>query len=382
MEGIMWIVVPAIFLLSLGFSVLVNYLLLRFSRNFGVRNLSKSEEIRWSAVRKPALGGISFFISFLLAFSVGGILQSPVADQLNLKMLGVAGACSLGFLLGLADDAYNTNPLVKLIGQLSCSFILISTNIYIHATGFLPVDFVITTLWIIGMMNSINMLDNMDAISTTQAAIILIGILLVTSLNGTLTIDMMVLMVGVLGGLIGFLFFNWNPSKMYMGDTGSMFLGVFLAAMSMNSIWNERLPEGGILQIRQFVIPLLIFLVPLIDTTTVTFRRLMRKQSPFVGGKDHITHHLAYNGFKDKQVALFLIFIALLSIPVVVLVYIPLIEWSIWYSLACIIYAILMFIGFQIMYNRGARIKKIMDDRRAKFGADAKIPRIRKISGH
>lgn len=108
----------------------------------------------------------------------------------------------------------------------------------------------------------------------------------------------------------------------------------------------------------------------------------MRKQSPFVGGKDHITHHLAYNGFKDRQVALFLIFIALLSIPIALLVYIPIIEWNLIYSLVAIAYAITMFIGFQLMYNRGSRIKKIMDDRRAKFGADAKIPKIRKISGH
>jgi UDP-GlcNAc:undecaprenyl-phosphate GlcNAc-1-phosphate transferase len=84
--------------------------------------------------------------------------------------MGIMAASSLGFILGLADDAYNTNPLVKFIGQLSCAFILILSDVYINVTGVPAIDFAVTVLWVIGLMNSINMLDNMDAITTSISA--------------------------------------------------------------------------------------------------------------------------------------------------------------------------------------------------------------------
>ena len=104
--------------------------------------------------------------------------------------------------------------------------------------------------------------------------------------------------------MVGFLFFNWYPSKIYMGDTGSQFLGAFLAAMSIIFIWNFRDADGPYFQIKQFVAPILIFIIPIIDTSTVSIRRMLRGHSPFVGGKDHITHHLAMLGVKDNFVCI------------------------------------------------------------------------------
>ena len=130
---------------------------------------------------------------------------------------------------------------------------------------------------------------------------------------------------------------------MYMGDTGSMFLGVFLAALSILSIWTERDPYGGQFQIRQFVIPMLLFIVPLIDTITVTVRRLLRRQSPFVGGRDHITHHIAFLGFKDNHVALILLILSLISIPIVLLY--TKIEWQLIHTVIAIVYFLLKTIG-------------------------------------
>lgn len=383
MENYLGIILPAFLTISIGFSLLINWLLLRFSRNLGMRNLNKNEEIRWSSTRKPALGGISFFISFLLAFSMAGVMQPSFIGPFNLKLIGVAASCSLAFLLGLADDAYNTNPLVKFMGQLTCAFILISSGIYIPVTGLDSVDFIVTTIWVIGMMNSINMLDNMDGITTSISGLIVIGVLSIVFIKGAPTdITGLLMMVGVLGGLIGFLFFNWNPSKMYMGDTGSMFLGVFLASISMMSIWGERNPEGGVLQIKQFVIPMLIFMVPLIDTTTVTIRRLMRRQSPFVGGRDHITHHLAYNGLKDWQVALLLIAIAVVSDFIALLPYFGWIEWNLVYTIVCIAYALVLFTVIQIVYNRGTFKKAVKDIREGKERkSNRQIGKVRKISG-
>jgi UDP-GlcNAc:undecaprenyl-phosphate GlcNAc-1-phosphate transferase len=320
-----------------------------------MRNLKRNEEIRWSSIRKPALGGISFFICFLISFALIGIMphEATGIEPFNISLLGIAGASTLGFLIGLADDAYNTNPLVKLFGQITCAFILIVTGIVLHVSSNESVNFVFTIVWVIGMMNSINMLDNMDGVSTSISISIILGMITCEMYSGNLDIIYTILLVGVMGGLLGFLVYNWNPSSMYMGDTGSMFLGVLLAASSIWFIWSERDVYGGTFQVRQFVIPMLIFIIPLIDTTTVTIRRLMKKQSPFVGGKDHITHHLVYLGLKEKTVALILLGVSLLSIFIVI--FIKTMEWTVLTTIAAYAYFILLFVVMQVLYQKGAK---------------------------
>lgn len=378
MEHFQLIVFGILFIISFGFSVLVNWLLLKFYRNFGIRkNENEVEEIRWASTRKPALGGISFFIAFLVSFSMLGVIPNNIIETnnpFNIKLLGIAGACSLGFLIGLADDAYNTNPLVKLIGQFTCAFILIASGVVLPITDMDAINFIVTTIWVIGLMNSINMLDNMDGISTSISASIILGIFLFLYTKDLLANDISFLLIGVFASLLGFLLFNWNPSKMYMGDTGSMFLGVFLAALSTLTIWNVRDINGGSFQIKQFVIPMLLFIIPLIDTTTVTIRRLMRKQSPFVGGRDHITHHIAFLGVKDSNVAVILLTLSLISIPFVLL-YIT-IDWQLIHTIFAIAYFISLFVIMQIIYNKGAKRNK---EKEMANGTSKSIP-IKKIS--
>ena len=150
------------FLISTLFSFLINWLFLKFSFNLGVRN-EDGTQVRWSSNIKPAIGGISFFIVFLVSISVIGTLPRQSNYLLDKHLIGIIASCCLGFLLGLADDAYNTNPLAKFIAQLSCAFILIISDVYIKVSGNPAFDFMITVFWVIGLMNSINMLDNMDS---------------------------------------------------------------------------------------------------------------------------------------------------------------------------------------------------------------------------
>jgi UDP-GlcNAc:undecaprenyl-phosphate GlcNAc-1-phosphate transferase len=246
---------------------------------------------------------------FLISIAFIGALPRQTEWLFDKHIIGITIASTLGFLIGLADDTYNTNPLVKFIGQLSCAFILIVCDVYIHITEVPALDFAFTAFWVIGIMNSINMLDNMDGITATTSATIILGFIIVIFSDGSINQNFyLVMMIGVFGSLLGFLYFNWNPAKIYMGDTGSQFLGVFLAAGGIVYFWKFKLPTPEHFQIQQFIIPLLFFVVPIIDTSTVTIRRLLRKQSPFVGGKDHITHHLAYLGISDRNVAIILIF--------------------------------------------------------------------------
>jgi UDP-GlcNAc:undecaprenyl-phosphate GlcNAc-1-phosphate transferase len=173
------------------------------------------------------------------------------------------------------------------------------------------------------------------------------------------------MLTGVLGALVGFLRFNWTPSKIYMGDTGSQFLGAFLAATSILFFWRFNQGNQGLLQVKPFVLPALFFIVPLIDTVTVTVRRLMRGQSPFVGGKDHITHHLAYLGMNEKQIIFTLLGITLLSFPVAILLVVGVIPWNFYVSFGVLAYVLLLFFLFQFYYKKAEIMhqKKMHDER-------------------
>ena len=257
------------------------------------------------------------------------------------KLLGVVAATSLGFLAGLYDDAFNTNPLLKFILQLICGVILISFNVKIDISNFQFINILFTLIWVVGLMNSINMLDNMDGVTGSISAFIIAGLIGVLAITGHPASDYyMLILIGVLGALIGFLRFNWSPSKIFMGDTGSQFLGVFLAATSIIFLWQFNEGNQGLLQVKPFVLPALFFVIPIIDTTTVTVRRLLRGQSPFVGGKDHITHHFAYLGLKESGIVFLLLATTLISFPIgFILIKNPL-AWNFYVSFGMLAYVV------------------------------------------
>lgn len=315
------------FLLASIFSFLINGLFLQFASNLGIRN-NEDHVIRWSSTTKPALGGVTFFIVFLLSTACYSIFFEENKFLYNQKFLGFLAACILGFLIGLADDAYNTKPLLKFLGQLTCAILLVVSGNHIVFFGNEILDFLLTVFWIVGLMNSINMLDNMDGITATVSISIILSAIFMLFLRNNLYSPDMILLLGVLSGLIGFLFYNWNPSKMYMGDTGSQFLGVFLAAVGINYFWMGHEADGYRIQTRQFIEPLLVFMIPIIDTSIVTINRILRGQSPFVGGKDHTTHHLSYLGFSDRQVALTFFFLSLVSFLSLVLIEFFIKDWG------------------------------------------------------
>lgn len=348
------------FVIAISFSILINFLILRFSSNLGMRDVNDgtSSQIRWGSSSKPALGGFSFYMIFLVSISILGVIGATGEDVYNIQLIGIMVASSLGFLIGLADDAYNTNPLVKFIGQFTCANILILTDYTIPVTDLEQFNYVFTVVWIIGLMNSINMLDNMDAITSSISISILLGAMVLILMDGRVENVYLIIMLGVAGALIGFLFFNWHPSRMYMGDTGSQFLGVFLAGISILFFWRFRDPAAGIIDLKQFIIPMLLFIVPLVDTTTVVIRRLMRRQSPFVGGKDHITHQLAYLGLSDQWVAVVLASVSLISVGMVVWIYQHLADWNWILNFIFIGYFVLIFIIFQVLYNQGQKKAK------------------------
>ena len=220
------------------------------------------------------------------------------------RLLGLLASCTLAFLLGLSDDAYNTRPLLKLIIQICCGLILISTGTHISIFENMYINYALSLFWVVALMNSINMLDNMDGITTIVSITIIMSALFILYLNKNGYSIHTIILIGVLSALIGFLFFNWHPAKMFMGDTGSQFLGLFLAAMGITYFWNTPDLHGELIQSKQFFVTILTFAIPIIDTTVVVINRLRKGKSPFIGGKDHTTHHFFFMGLTEKRIAL------------------------------------------------------------------------------
>ena len=282
-------------------SYLCNSLLLRFSKSLGIRN-KNDITIRWSNESKPSLGGVSFFVVFVFSAIAYSIVFPADSIFQNKQYVGLFAAGSMAFLMGLADDAYNTKPLLKLSVQILCGFLLVWTDTIIAITSNDYLNAFLTIFWVVLVMNSLNMLDNMDGITGTVVASILVTSLVSNWLMFDVNRNVWsIVIVSVLGGVLGFLWFNVHPSKLFMGDAGSQFIGLFVAYIAIDNLWMSGVVTGndswtGIL------VALVAFTPAAADTLTVVINRLKKGQSPMVGGKDHTTHHLVYAGFNDSKV--------------------------------------------------------------------------------
>jgi UDP-GlcNAc:undecaprenyl-phosphate GlcNAc-1-phosphate transferase len=329
------------------FSWLVNHIFLKFVKSLGIRNLNETV-IRWSESSKPSIGGLSFYIIFLLSISSFSFVFAASENIFGLREIGVLMACTLGFLMGLSDDAYDTRPILKSLTQIACALILIFTGSYIQLFENNLTNALLTIIWVMGIMNSVNMLDNMDGITGSVSLIILLTIIGCFFITGFTNNFYFILVSGISCALIGFLYFNWHPSKMFMGDSGSQFLGIFLATMGIIFFWNlEPLGTEELSFSKKFIIPCLAFIVPIVDTTTVVINRLSKGQSPFVGGKDHTTHNLARLGLKDPQVAVAVAVISLLSS--IIILYCYDIEWSYGRTISLLVYLLVIFIALYMV---------------------------------
>ena len=293
-------------------SWLINRMLLKFSKNLGIRN-KNDVVIRWSNESKPSLGGISMYLTFMMTtvFYASFHTEGSIFDDQH--FVGLVLASTVAFAVGLADDAYNTKPILKLSGQVGCGLILVYTESIIDFSHVFWIDATLTVIWVIAIMNSLNMLDNMDGITATVALFILLSCLVLILFQSDFLFNYwVIILVAEIGAIIGFLFYNVNPAKMFMGDTGSQFIGLYVAFFAIQGLWNTpsnfELPSwSGIL------LTLCAFTPAFADTLTVVINRLRKGQSPMVGGKDHTTHHLVYRGYSDFKVWKLFFIISLLA---------------------------------------------------------------------
>jgi len=240
--------------------------------------------------KKPIayLGGVSIYLSFLLALAV--------TFKFDQEVLGLLLAGTIVLLLGLIDDLGFLKPWVKFSGQLIAVLVLVKSGIFIKLV-FLPtyVNILLTFLWLVGMINAFNIIDVMDGLSAGVAFFAASAFFVVALLNGRMTIS--IVAITLAGSLLGFIRYNFIPARIYMGDTGSMFLGLMLGALAMIGSYTEKDVLG-------FLAPVVILGIPIFDTCQVIVARL-RKGVPFYhGSPDHYALLLRSAGLSVKGVIL------------------------------------------------------------------------------
>ena len=246
----------------------------------------------------PYLGGVAISIGITVASFAALLYSDFSADTFN-KALSVLLPAILISAMGLYDDLKNLEPWPRLAAQtlagVAVAIYLIQNDILGQAFGNQFLNYALTTIWIVGICNSINFFDNHDGGASGTVAVISIFLFAIAFNQGQLLVSALAAVTA--GATFGFLIWNKSPAKIYMGDAGALFLGIIIAVLTI------RLDPQVSPQSRAFAIPLLLMAVPILDTTTVVISRLSRGISPFTGGRDHLSHRLMRKGLGRKTTA-------------------------------------------------------------------------------
>jgi UDP-GlcNAc:undecaprenyl-phosphate/decaprenyl-phosphate GlcNAc-1-phosphate transferase len=263
----------------------------------------KVQADRWHSRPTPAIGGVAIFLGFGLAVGIGymldpnavqGLMAHPAQAVLPLSTWeGLLLGATLAFLVGLVDDFAHLRPLPKLLGQTVAALVLVLSGTGVWLTGVYPLDAVISLAWFVGLTNALNLLDNMDGLAAGTAAIASAYMSILFFLEGSL--GLAILSFGFAAALVGFLAHNYPPARIFMGDSGSLFLGLFLAGLALA-------PAPGLSRSLAAVLaaPVLILGVPILDTTLVTIGRILEGRPVSQGGKDHTSHRFVALGMGEK----------------------------------------------------------------------------------
>jgi UDP-GlcNAc:undecaprenyl-phosphate GlcNAc-1-phosphate transferase len=235
-------------------------------------------EDRWHRRPVALLGGVAIMLGVLPALAWAGGLRGRLA-ALTLVSL-VMGA------VGLVDDLRPLRPPVKLIAQIALAGVLVELGFVLRLTGVPFVDVLLTLVWVVGITNAFNLLDNMDGLAAGMAAIAGGFRLVFFLLAGDPAAAAVT--AGFIGAVLGFLARNAPPARIFMGDAGSLFLGFFLSGLCL--VVDAAYYSRGITAV--LAVPVLLMLIPIFDTTFVTVTRLLRGQPVSQGGRDHTSHRL------------------------------------------------------------------------------------------
>ncbi|RTR36399.1 undecaprenyl/decaprenyl-phosphate alpha-N-acetylglucosaminyl 1-phosphate transferase [Robertmurraya yapensis] len=287
------------FLISFATTVILTPFIINLSYKIGAIDLPNERKVHQGGI--PRIGGLAIIIGFLV-----GAFYLNLDDYSNFNLILISVVVIL--ITGILDDIYNIKPIYKFAGQLLAALLVVAVAElkieYVILPNNFKVDFgfysyFITLFWILALINSINFIDGLDGLAA-GVSIIALGSILYLSLinNQTLVIALATVVIGC---TLGFLLFNFHPAKIFMGDTGSQFLGFIIAIISIIGFYKS-------VTIFSLFIPIIILGVPLFDTFFAIMRRLLSKKGISQADRSHIHHKLLDMGFSHRESVLIIYF--------------------------------------------------------------------------
>lgn len=281
------------FFISLISAFLLTYPVKKIAIKFKVVDFPNYRKIHKKVT--PRLGGLAIFLGAFL----GMLYLHPEYEHLPGIFMGALAI----IVTGMLDDRYTIRPVIKLSGQLIAASFLISSGLIIERVtlpfiGMVDLGFfsvLITVLWVVGIANAINLIDGLDGLATGVTTIALIC-MFIMALIDVRTIAA-ALSIVLIGANLGFLYHNFHPAKIYMGDTGSNFLGYMIAVVSMLGLFKN-------IALFSFIIPIIILAIPIFDTLFAIVRRAYNKESIMQPDRKHIHYQLLDAGYSHRQTVL------------------------------------------------------------------------------
>lgn len=272
---------------------LATYAVKKFAMKVGAVDFPNHRKIHTTIT--PRLGGVAIFIGAFL----GALYLQPTHEYLPEILLGAV----VILITGALDDRFGIRPVIKLGGQLIAASFLISDGLIIErvalpVVGLVDLGFfsvLITVLWVVGITNAINLMDGLDGLATGVTAIAFMSMFVMAMIDGEFVAA--VLCVVFIGANAGFLFHNFYPAKIYMGDAGSNLLGYMIAVVSMLGLFKNIALLG-------FIIPVIVLAIPIFDTLYAIVRRAHKKGSIMDADNKHIHYRLMENGYSHRKTVL------------------------------------------------------------------------------
>jgi UDP-GlcNAc:undecaprenyl-phosphate GlcNAc-1-phosphate transferase len=316
---------------SLVVSLLITPLVIRIARK--LEWVAEPSEDRWHEEATALSGGVAIYIAATLALAVTPGISFP-------WMLW--GGATLLFVGGFVDDRIQIHPVVKLVLQIVAAGVLVLEGYRFGADWSVWISVPLTFVWIIGITNAVNLLDNMDGLAAGISAIAA-GVLaffgVVFGYPSAAATALVI--VGTAGG---FLWYNFNPASIFMGDCGSLFLGYLVAALGL--VMQSFVPSSGVLVV--LLVPAAVMAVPIFDTTLVTINRLLAGRPVSQGGRDHSSHRLVYLGLSEKSAVLSLYGVSLIFGSLAVVFHLA--DVRVFYAVAAYMGVGLAVVGRFLMY--------------------------------
>jgi len=259
---------------------------------------------RWHERATPLFGGVGIYLG--LGAGIASCLAVGALEPSS-ELAGIVGGATVVFVLGLVDDLHSLPPLAKLGGQIAAAVVVIASGVEVRVVDNDVLATALGILWLVGMANAFNLLDNMDGLAGSLAVVAatFFAIDAVTIHEEDLLLVVSLALAFAIGGFLPFNFRPRQPAAVFMGDSGSQVIGLTLAALGLVTSW--KVAETTVATL---ILPLLVLAVPILDTALVTAVRLVEGRPIHQGGRDHASHRLVRSGISEKGTVLLLCAIA------------------------------------------------------------------------